>query len=171
VFAWRFCFWRNSPILGGKWRRAVLFANDRHESFRMPFNKNVFNIHDGYMVEMEKIVEYLDAMGVKKVAVLYRNDAYGKSGLEGVTLALKKRNLDVLATAVVERNSVDVAAVVAKMKAALPRAIVMISAYKASVVFIRAMRKNNDHLRFFRHASLWVAGGWPMSWGRKPAAS
>jgi branched-chain amino acid transport system substrate-binding protein len=123
------------------------------ESFRMPFNKNVFNIRDGYMAETEKIVEHLDAMGVKKVAVLYQNDAYGKSGLEGVTQALKKRNLDVLATAVVERNSVDVAAAVAKMKAAQPRAIVMISAYKASAAFIRAMRKNNDHLPFFWNVS------------------
>jgi branched-chain amino acid transport system substrate-binding protein len=123
------------------------------ESFRTPFNKNVFNIRDGYMAETEKIVEHLDAMGVKKVAVLYQNDAYGKSGLEGVTQALKKRNLDVLATAVVERNSVDVAAAVAKMKAAQPRAIVMISAYKASAAFIRAMRKNNDHLPFFWNVS------------------
>jgi branched-chain amino acid transport system substrate-binding protein len=123
------------------------------ESFRTPFNKNVFNIRDGYIAETEKIVEHLDAMGVKKVAVLYQNDAYGKSGLEGVTQALKKRNLDVLATAVVERNSVDVAAAVAKMKAAQPRAIVMISAYKASAAFIRAMRKNNDHLPFFWNVS------------------
>jgi len=123
------------------------------ESFRTPFNKNVFNIRDGYMEETEKIVEHLEAMGVKKVAVLYQNDAYGKSGLAGVEQALKKRNLEVLATAVVERNSVDVAAAVAKMKAAQPRAVVMISAYKASAAFIRAMRKNNDHVPFFWNVS------------------
>ena len=123
------------------------------ESFRTPFNKNVFNIRDGYMEETEKIVEHLEAMGVKKVAVLYQNDAYGKSGLEGVTQALKKRNLEVLATASVERNSVDVAAAVAKLKAAQPRAVVMISAYKSSAAFIRAMRKDNDRVPFFWNVS------------------
>jgi branched-chain amino acid transport system substrate-binding protein len=123
------------------------------QSFREPFNKNVFNIRDGYANETEKIVEHLEAMGAKRIAVLYQNDAYGKSGLEGVTQALKKRNLEVLATAVVERNSVDVAAAVAKMKAAKPRGIILISAYKSSAAFIREMRKNNDQLPFFWNVS------------------
>ena len=122
-------------------------------SFREPFNKYIFNIRDGYASETEKIVEHLEAMGAKRVAVLYQNDAYGKAGLDGVTAALKKRNLEVLATAVVERNSVDVAAAVATMKAAKPRAIVMISAYKSSAAFIRAMRKNNDQLPYFWNVS------------------
>lgn len=122
-------------------------------SFREPFNKYVFNIRDGYASETEKIVEHLEAMGAKRVAVLYQNDAYGKAGLDGVTQALKKRNLEVLATAVVERNSVDVAEAVTKMKAAKPRAVVMISAYKSSAAFIRAMRKNNDQLPYFWNVS------------------
>ena len=123
------------------------------ESFRTPFNKNIFNIRDGYADETEKIVEHLDAMGVKRVAVLYQNDAYGKSGLYGVTQALKKRNLEVIATASVERNSVDVAAAVTKMKAAKPRAVIMISAYKSSAAFIRAMRKNNEQIPYFWNVS------------------
>lgn len=122
-------------------------------SFREPYNKNIFNIRDGYAAETEKIVEHLEAMGAKRVAVLYQNDAYGKAGLDGVAQALKKRNLEVLATAVVERNSVDVAAAVTKMKAAKPRAIVMISAYKSSAAFIRAMRKNNDQVPYFWNVS------------------
>jgi branched-chain amino acid transport system substrate-binding protein len=123
------------------------------QSFREPFNKNIFNIRDGYAAETEKIVEHLEAMGVKRTAVLYQNDAYGKSGLEGVEQALKKRNLEVVATAVVERNSVDVAAAVAKLKAAKPKAIIMISAYKSSAAFIREMRKNNDQVPFFWNVS------------------
>lgn len=122
-------------------------------SFRDPSNKYVFNIRDGYASETEKIVEHLEAMGAKRVAVLYQNDAYGKAGLDGVIQALKKRKLEVLATAVVERNSVDVAEAVAKMKAAKPRAIVMISAYKSSAAFIRAMRKNGDQLPYFWNVS------------------
>lgn len=123
------------------------------QTLREPFNKNIFNVRDGYFKETEKIVEHLEVMGVKNVAVLYQNDAYGQAGLQGVEQALKRRQRTVLATASVERNSTDVAAAVAKMKAAHPRAIVMISAYKSSAAFIREMRKNNDDVPFFWNVS------------------
>ncbi|WP_036169665.1 ABC transporter substrate-binding protein [Massilia sp. 9096] len=123
------------------------------QTFREPVNRNVFNIRDGYADETEKIVEHLDAIGVKQIAVLYQDDAYGKAGLEGVTQALKKRKQDVFVTATVERNSVDVAAAVAKMKAAKPHAVIMISAYKSSAAFIRAMRKASDSVPFFWNVS------------------
>lgn len=124
------------------------------QSFREPFDRNIFNIRDGYAQETEKIVEHLEAIGAsKQIAVLYQNDAYGKAGLEGVTQALKKRKLAVFATASVERNSTDVAAAVAKMKAAAPRAVIMISAYKSSAAFIRAMRKDAASVPFFWNVS------------------
>jgi branched-chain amino acid transport system substrate-binding protein len=123
------------------------------QSLREPVNRNVFNIRDGYADETEKIVEHLDAIGVKQIAVLYQDDAYGKAGLEGVTQALKKRKQDVFVTATVARNSVEVAAAVAKMKAAKPHAVIMISAYKSSAAFIRAMRKGGDSVPFFWNVS------------------
>jgi branched-chain amino acid transport system substrate-binding protein len=123
------------------------------QSLREPFDRNVFNIRDGYADETEKIVEHLDAIGVKQIAVLYQDDAYGKAGLEGVTQALKKRKQDVFVTATVARNSVEVAAAVAKMQAAKPHAVIMISAYKSSAAFIRAMRKASDSVPFFWNVS------------------
>ncbi len=124
------------------------------QSFREPFDRNIFNIREGYAQETEKIVEHLEAIGAsKQIAVLYQNDAYGQSGLDGVTQALKKRKLTVFATASVERNSTDVAAAVAKMKAAAPRAVILISAYKSSAAFIRAMRKDAASVPFFWNVS------------------
>jgi len=123
------------------------------QSFREPFNKHVFNIRDGYANETEKIVEHLDAIGFKQVAVLYQNDAYGQAGLDGVTQALKKRKRDVVATASVERNSTDVAAAVAKLKAAGAPAVVIISAYKSSAAFIREMRKAGGSVPLFWNVS------------------
>jgi branched-chain amino acid transport system substrate-binding protein len=123
------------------------------QSLREPFNKNVFNIRDSYFDETEKIVEHLQAIGVKQIAVFYQNDAYGKAGLEGVERALRKRKLEVTATATVERNSTDVAAAVAKMKAAKPRAVIMVSAYKSCAAFIRAMQKDGGSLPYFWNIS------------------
>lgn len=123
------------------------------QSLREPFNKNIFNIRDSYFQETEKIVEQLDAIGVKQIAVFYQNDAYGNAGLEGVERALKKRKLNVLAVATVERNSTDVAKAVASLKAAKPRAVIMISAYKSCAAFIRAMQREGGSLPYFWNIS------------------
>lgn len=123
------------------------------QSLREPFDRNVFNIRDSYFDETEKIVEQLSAIGVKRVAVFYQDDAYGKAGLEGVTRALKKRKLDVFATATVERNSIDVAAAVAKMKGAKPQAVILVSAYKSCAAFIRAMQKDGGAQPYFWNIS------------------
>ena len=77
------------------------------------FHPNVFNIRAGYALEMDKIVENLDGMGCKKIAVLHNNDSAGKAALGEFEQALKKRNLAVMGAAAIARNSTDVTAAVA----------------------------------------------------------
>ena len=91
----------------------------------------------------EDVGRQLTGLGLNNIAVFHQNDAYGKAGLDGVTLALAGRNLKPIATATVERNSVDVAQAVATLVAAKPQAIVQIGAYKACAAFIRAARAAN----------------------------
>jgi ABC-type branched-subunit amino acid transport system substrate-binding protein len=107
---------------------------------REPFNKQVFHLRASYNDETALIVRQLTNLGLKKIAVFYQNDAYGKAGLDGVTLALDKLGLKPVATATVERNSVDVAAAVRTINAAGPDAVVQVSAYKACAAYIRAAR-------------------------------
>ena len=111
------------------------------ESLRDPVIRYVFNVRASYFDETEQIVQHLTSMGVDKIAVFYQNDAYGKAGLEGVTRALKKRNMEVAGTATVERNTVDVNKAVAEMAKVKPQAVVMISAYKSCAAFIKQMKK------------------------------
>lgn len=123
------------------------------QALREPLMPNVFHIRASYFAETEKIVENLDALGVKKIAVFFQNDAYGRAGLEGVERALKKRKLDVMAVATVERNSVDVASAVTKLKALQPRAVVIITAHKASTAFIRGMLKDAESIPYLWNIS------------------
>jgi branched-chain amino acid transport system substrate-binding protein len=104
---------------------------------REPFNRYAFHLRASYNDETALIVRQLTNLGLKKIAVFYQNDAYGKSGLEGVQLALANVGTKPVAVATVERNSVDVAAAVKTLTAAAPDAIVQISAYKACAAFIR----------------------------------
>ncbi|HWS05011.1 MAG TPA: ABC transporter substrate-binding protein [Burkholderiaceae bacterium] len=110
-------------------------------ALRDPFNRMAFHVRASYNDETALIVKQLTNLGLKKIAVFYQNDAYGKAGLDGVTLALAALNLKPVAQATVERNSVDVAAAVATINAAAPDAVVQISAYKSCAAYIRAARK------------------------------
>ncbi|TWD87479.1 amino acid/amide ABC transporter substrate-binding protein (HAAT family) [Variovorax beijingensis] len=118
-------------------------------SLRDPFHRNVFHLRASYNDETALIVKQLTHLGLKKIAVFYQNDAYGKAGLDGVTLALSQQELKPVALATVERNSVDVAAAVKSITAARPDAVVQVGAYKACAAFIRQARKAGYGGTFF----------------------
>ena len=107
---------------------------------RQPFNRYAFHVRASYNDETAVIVKQLTALGLKKIAVFYQNDAYGKAGLDGVELALGAQGIKPVAKATVERNSVVVAPAVKPLLAPQPDAIVQIGAYKACAAFIRAAR-------------------------------
>jgi ABC-type branched-subunit amino acid transport system substrate-binding protein len=109
-------------------------------ALRQPLNRYAFHIRASYNDETELIVKQLTSLGLHKIAVFYQNDAYGKAGLDGVELAMKSRNMKVLAQAPFERNTVAVAPAVKTLVAAQPDAIVQIGAYKACAAFIRQAR-------------------------------
>lgn len=109
-------------------------------ALREPFNRYAFHLRASYNDETALIVRQLTGLGLKKIAVFHQNDAYGKAGLDGVTLALAAENAKPVALATVERNSVNVAAAVKTLLAASPDAIVQIGAYKACAAFIRAAK-------------------------------
>lgn len=118
-------------------------------SLREPFQKNVFHLRASYNDETALMVKQLTNLGLKKIAVFYQNDAYGKAGLDGVTLALEQLQLKPVALATVERNTVAVAAAAKAIVAARPDAVVQIGAYKARAAFIRAARKAGYGGTFF----------------------
>ena len=108
---------------------------------REPLVRNVFHLRASYQDETALIVRQLTNLGLKKIAVFYQNDSYGKAGLDGSMLALRNLGLEPVATATVERNSVDVAKAVAAIVPLRPDAVIQISAYKSCAAFIREARK------------------------------
>ena len=118
-------------------------------ALRQPFNRLAFHVRASYNDETALIVKQLTNLGLQKIAVFYQNDAYGRAGLDGTTLALAALKLKPVAQATVERNSVDVAAAVKTLVAAAPDAVVQVSAYKSCAAFIRAARAAGYGGRFF----------------------
>lgn len=118
-------------------------------SLREPLNRQVFNIRASYFDETALIVEHLYTTGTQKIGVFYQNDAYGKTGFDGVQKALNGRGLKVAGAATVERNSVDVGKAIATLSAAQPDAIVMVSAYASCAAFVKAMKAKGYTGQFY----------------------
>jgi ABC-type branched-subunit amino acid transport system substrate-binding protein len=101
----------------------------------------MFNVRASYADEAEVIVDQTVSLGLKNIAVFYQNDGFGKSGLDGVTAALKKHKLAPAAVGTVERNSVDVAKAVETITKTTPQAVIMVTLYKPTAAFVKAMKK------------------------------
>jgi len=119
------------------------------EALREPFSKSVFHVRASYYDETGLIVKQLTSLGLRKIAVFYQNDSYGKAGLEGVKRALKPLGLEPVALGTVERNTIDVASAIKEIVPKLPDAVVQISAYKSCAAFIREARKAGYGGTFF----------------------
>ncbi len=110
------------------------------EALRNPFNPNIFHIRAGYADEAEEMVKQLDKQGLKRIAVMYQDDPFGKAGLAGVEAAVAKRKYMLVGSAGYEKGTDNVAEAVKQLTAALPQAVIMISINKPSGAFVRQFR-------------------------------
>ncbi|MDP3539880.1 MAG: ABC transporter substrate-binding protein [Azonexus sp.] len=113
-----------------------------------PNSRYMFNVRASYADETEAIVNQLVSLGLKSIAVFYQNDGFGKSGLEGVTAALKKHNLAPSAVGTVERNSVEITKALEPIAKVNPQAVIMVTLYKPTAAFVKAMKKSGQNPMF-----------------------
>lgn len=132
------------PLIG-----TISGANTLREAINSnPNARYMFNVRASYADETEAIVNQLVSLGLKSIAVIYQNDGFGKSGLDGVTTALKRHSLTPSAVASVERNSVDVSKAVPAIAKANPQAVIMVTLYKPTAAFVKAMKKFGQNPMF-----------------------
>lgn len=110
------------------------------EALRSPFNPYIFHVRAGYGDETEHMVHQVATLGMKRIAVMYQNDAFGKAGLAGVEAAVAKRNLSLVVAASYERNTDDVKDAVQKIKASDPQATIMVSVNRSTAAFAKQYR-------------------------------
>ncbi len=103
---------------------------------------NIFNVRATYAAETEAWIAHLvDTKGMKNIAILYQDDGFGRVGLAGVTAALEKRGMKLVAEGTYTRNTVAVKSAVVKIRKAKPDAVVMVGAYKPIAAFIKLSKK------------------------------
>lgn len=103
---------------------------------------NVINVRASYDAETEAWVRHLtEDLKIKKIAIFYQDDAFGRAGLSGFKKAMEKRNMVIVAEGTYERNTVAVKTALLNIKREDPEAVVMVGAYKPSAEFIKLARK------------------------------
>jgi ABC-type branched-subunit amino acid transport system substrate-binding protein len=111
------------------------------EPLRTPFNPWIFHVRAGYGDETEHMVQQVTTLGMKRVAVMYQDDGFGKAGLQGVERALAKRGLSLSAAAPYERNTDKVDEAVKTIRASDAQAVIMISVNRPTSAFIQRYRE------------------------------
>lgn len=110
---------------------------------------NVVNVRATYGAETEAWIAHLvDAQGMTDIAILYQDDGFGRVGLDGVTAALDKRGMELVAEGTYTRNTVAVKTALLDIRKAEPQAVVMVGAYKPVAEFIKLARKLDFHPTF-----------------------
>jgi ABC-type branched-subunit amino acid transport system substrate-binding protein len=109
---------------------------------RDPKLANVVNIRASYDAETEAWAKHLvEDLKVKKIAIFYQDDSFGRAGLSGFKQAMEKRGMEIAAEGTFERNTVAVKSALLAIKRAEPDAVVMVSPYKPAAEFIKLARK------------------------------
>lgn len=106
---------------------------------------NVLNLRASYYQETDEMVARLtEDLGITRVAVLYQDDSYGRDGLEGVLLALQRREMQPIASWHYPRNTMAVKAATLRIAEADPEAVIMIGAYAPVARAIELLRRDID---------------------------
>ena len=119
------------------------------DALRDNANRYLFHIRASYGQEMEKMVEQLVGIGIRDIAVVYQNDSFGKAGLLGAEQALARRNLKPAALGAIEMPAVDTKAALEAVAKVRPSAIILSTAGKPSVSFIRDYLKTGQPTQFY----------------------
>ena len=108
---------------------------------RNPQWENIINLRASYAQETEEMVERLTVdLGIERIAILYQDDSYGRSGYDGVQQALARRGSEAVAVGRYTRNTSAVKAAVLDIQEGSPEAVIMIGAYQPMAEFIKWAR-------------------------------
>jgi branched-chain amino acid transport system substrate-binding protein len=112
------------------------------EFLRNPYKRYVVNIRTSYFQETEAWIEHLTKdLGITKIAILYQDDTFGLAGLDGVKIAMAKRNMSLVASGTFRRNTTAVKSALLEIMKANPEAVVTVGPYKPIAEFIKLARQ------------------------------
>ena len=91
---------------------------------------NVINMRASYNQETEEMVErFTTDRGIRRIAVMYQDDSFGRAGYNGALAALTRRDMEPVAVGLYPRNTTAVKTGVFDLRRGNPEGIILVGAY------------------------------------------
>lgn len=113
-----------------------------------PPQRYLFNLRPQFRTEVERIVAQLAAMGIKQIAVVYTDDAFGKDAFEGAKSGFAAQQLQPVVTVSTPRGEPKVAEAVAAITKANPQAVIGICIAKTCAELVKQLRQKGSTAQF-----------------------
>ena len=118
-------------------------------SIRSKTSIGVFNLRASYADEVDRLVEHLNTVGIKKIAIAYQNNAFGKEVLMAATAAMERRKITPLLAVSVENDASDASAATDKLLASDPEALLLALAGKPTIEVIKSVAQRRRGLQMY----------------------
>ncbi len=113
------------------------------DMLREPLNPYVFHLRASYGQEIEAMIEHLTTLGVRSIGIVHHADPFGRAGLDVAMQALARRQLTPAVVAPIASGGADATDTAARIVAANPAAVIMVTAGNSSPAFMRALLATN----------------------------
>lgn len=118
-------------------------------SIRAKTSKGVYNLRASYADEVNRLVEHLHTVGIRKIAIAYQNNAFGKEVLKAADTAMEERQVKPLLSVSVENDASDAAKAVDQLLAAQPEAVLLALAGKPTIEVIRNISQKRKGMQMY----------------------
>lgn len=113
-------------------------------SLRRSDSRNVFHVRASYTDETRRLVHNLVGMGIRSLAIVHLDNAYGKEVLGDVNLALEEAGIKTVAEVALATDGKNIDSVAARVLAAKPAAVLLGTAGAATTGVVAALRKGSS---------------------------
>ncbi|HEY8607107.1 MAG TPA: ABC transporter substrate-binding protein [Noviherbaspirillum sp.] len=115
--------------------------------FHQPARKLLFNIRAKYQDEVIRAVEHFNTVGVRSIAILHVDDAFGLDGLEGFRKAMAAQKLEPAGVVRFARVNPNYKAAAAEVIKAKPAAVIIVSSAKNTIEVIKEIRAQGSQVQ------------------------
>lgn len=118
-------------------------------SIRSKTSKGVYNLRASYADEVNRLVEHLHTVGIRKIAIAYQNNAFGKEVLKAADTAMEERKVKPLLSVSVENDASDAPKAVDQLLASQPEAVLLALAGKPTIEVIRNISQKRKGMQMY----------------------
>lgn len=98
---------------------------------------NIVNLRASYAQETEEMVARLTQdLGIQRIAIMYQDDSFGRTGLQGARAALERRNMQPVSVGIYPRNTTAIKTGLIDLTLGEPEAVIVVGAYQPVAALI-----------------------------------